>query len=134
MTRTIFVNDDNTNMVRYWDPHNQETWVWIQFEYDSNWNLTATHGQNDNGTTFGNPYNGPGEDFALYSVPAPLILDDALNSAETFSGWFGDFEGSDDLGAPASAGNNEQSVGTWPDGDPPVVGGNTELRSDWLLV
>jgi hypothetical protein len=32
-----------------------------QSNYDSNWNLTSVHGVNDDGTSFGNSYNGQDE-------------------------------------------------------------------------
>ena len=44
----------------YYDVADEFDWSLIQFEYDSNWNLTGTHGQNDDGSSFGNGFVGDG--------------------------------------------------------------------------
>jgi hypothetical protein len=135
LTRSIFINDDGTKWVVAYDTQNEYSWSWQRFEYDSSWNLIATHGVQDDGTAFGNPYSGPGEDAAQY---AAAVLADAFHGTGAFREWFGDFEGSEDLGAPGAP-VSAQNVGTGPsgehDGPPAVV--NRELNvlgENWDLV
>lgn len=60
LTRTIFINDNDTKSVRYYDVADEFSWSIMQFEYDSNWNQTGVHGQNDDGSSFGNGFVGDG--------------------------------------------------------------------------